>query len=225
MPLSRSVLGVLLASLLGCACSPTRVARPLTAGELRVGADAGGPMVRNIPLPLSSIHAEYGATNEVSVFGGIHTTTLGFQALQLDLGLAYGLVRPRGPMPGVTANLIVNPLIDFRGGPPSIYPETNAYLYWDLGPKVHIFTGPMLLWDPHFARDKFGAASLLNPSYTLGVMTVQEHFVLGVEGRWLNFREHLVLPQQTVNSIAGLGGIAVYLTASFRSTPSDGRVP
>ncbi len=215
-PISVAAMALVLLQLLFSSCSTTRVIKPLEEKEWRVAMDAGGPFAANTPIPLSSISAAYGLSEKVSLFGGIHTTALSFNTLQLDLGAHFGFLEAQGWIPGISGNLVVNPMVAFRNGSFRIYPETTLNAYWTVWNKNQIYLGFTQWYDWHIAETELEKGRFLHPTLQLGYQYEADKWILGAEYKWLNFNKQLVIPQTKVNSIGGYGGYGVYLKVAYR---------
>ncbi|UTW61993.1 hypothetical protein KFE98_18585 [bacterium SCSIO 12741] len=202
--------------LLVTSCSTTRVIKPLEKGEWRIAADAGGPFAANTPIPLTSISAAHGLTDKVSLFGGLHTSALSFNTLQLDLGANFGLLQPQGWRPGISANLVINPMVAFRNGSFRIYPETTVNAYWTVWKKSQIYLGFTQWYDWHLLETELDKSTFFHPNLQVGYQYEAKKWVLGAEYKWLNFNKKLLIPQTKVNSIGGYGGYGIYLKVAYR---------
>lgn len=201
------------------ACHTTRVVEPLEQGEWQVGGNIGGPFVNGGLLPMTSIHAAHGLKESLSLFGGIQTTTLAFQTLQLDLGAHYGLLKPNGAIPGVGVNGVLNPMIGFRDGDFRLYPEFNPVVYWQLGNEAlqhHVFLSQTSWFDLHTGKRVYNKGTLWHPAYSLGYQLKMSQFQVTLEARWIKPGSPLLIPQAEVNQLGNGGGYGVYLSFAFR---------
>jgi hypothetical protein len=82
--------------LLFSACAPSRFVKPLEKKQHAASFSFGGPLINYsgapIPIPFTTLAYGYGLTNQVTVYGGLHTTSLLFGNLQSDLGASIGLL-------------------------------------------------------------------------------------------------------------------------------------
>lgn len=202
--------------LIGFSCTTTRVVKPLEKKEIQVGLDYGGPLVNDGVVPLLSAHGAYGISDKLSAFGGVHVSTLGFQGLQLDLGVNYGVSKQDGLIPGVSFNGVLNPVIALRDGQTRIYPEFTPNAYWELG-KSHMLHIGYTNWLDLYAVDTdLRKGLLLHPSLNIGYRATIGHFILATEFKWLSFNQALKIPQATINTIGSNGGYGLYFSASYR---------
>ena len=196
-------------------CNTTRVVKPLEKGETRIVVDFGGPVV-GIPLPLSSISLAHGISEKLTVFGGVHTTTLIYHSLQFDLGANYSFLETQKWQPGISGSLILNPIIDFRVGNSSIFPETAFNFYWQLRKKHIPFIGLTNWYDVAKGTVELEKGKLMHPAFYLGYNYEGEKWIFGVEAKWLNFNKTLFIPQIEQTTIGGKGAVGLYFKAAYR---------
>lgn len=126
-------------------CSVQRVVKPLSEKQVQVQATLGGPLIgfsgTTIPTPLSSLGIAYGLNANISLFGGIHTTSLAYQDLQLDIGITHGFMEANGWKPGISGSFSLNPILDFRDNNFRIYPQLDLNVYWDYADKHFMYLG------------------------------------------------------------------------------------
>ena len=72
-------------------CAPSRYVRPLEEGQKAITGNLGGPLIKfsgmTIPLPLTAISLGYGLKDNLTIYGGVHTTALSFGVIQGDFGV------------------------------------------------------------------------------------------------------------------------------------------
>ena len=118
-------------------CAPTRFVEPVPEGHTNLTASLGGPFFdfvgTTIPMPLTSIAAGYGYTDRLTLFGGLHTTALAFDDLQLDLGALEELLPQDHLIPAISVSPVANLLLAMRDGSFRIWPEADVNFYWHYG--------------------------------------------------------------------------------------------
>ncbi|MCA6437745.1 MAG: hypothetical protein ACK5QC_01435 [Bacteroidota bacterium] len=76
-------------------CSPVRMVKPLQKRQQIVGSSFGGPLINfagaPIPIPFTSLFYANGITNNVTVIGGLNTTSLLFGNIHLDASSCINL--------------------------------------------------------------------------------------------------------------------------------------
>lgn len=86
---------VLLFSLIGC--SPVRMVKPLQKKQQVVGGSFGGPLINfagaPIPIPFTSLFYANGLTDNVTVIGGLNTTSLLFGNVHIDASSCINLFK------------------------------------------------------------------------------------------------------------------------------------
>ena len=129
----KYILALTLLSL--AACSPTRFVQPLPKDHYAATASLGGPLITfsdmTIPMPLTSLAGGYGITDKTTVFGGVHTTALAFEDVQLDLGAVHQVTEQSGWIPATSVSLVANTVVAMRDGAFRLWPEIDVNAYWD----------------------------------------------------------------------------------------------
>ncbi|MCB0739065.1 MAG: hypothetical protein KDC92_16265, partial [Bacteroidetes bacterium] len=193
-------------------CSTTRVVKPLKRGDWEVGANYGGPYVNSGMLPMTGLYFAHGSRDHISIFGGVQTTTMAFNTLQLDFGVCHLITNQNGLKPGISLNAVINPMIGFRDASFRLYPELTPNFYWDLDPEgKHLVYGGFTNWfDPTYGKAVYEKGKLWHPALNVGYKLNLPKFTASIEGKWLNYNKQLSIPQATVNSINGNGGLGIY---------------
>ncbi len=119
------------------ACAPTRFVEPVPKEHINVTVALGGPLFdfanTTIPMPLSSVAAGYGLTDQTTLFAGLHTTALLFKDLQLDLGGLKEVLRQDHLAPGMSISPVANVFLAMRDGSFRVWPEVDVNAYWHYG--------------------------------------------------------------------------------------------
>lgn len=136
MSKSIAYLAILICALFITNCAPARFVKPLEKNEWAVGANVGGPLIQlfdtTLPVPFSSLYAGYGYTDRTTIHGGLHTTSLAYQTLQIDAGATYLLRKMDGEIPGISLSGSLNAMMDFRAANFRAYPSFAGNLFYDL---------------------------------------------------------------------------------------------
>jgi hypothetical protein len=202
---------------LSISCSTTRIVKPLEAKEIAAGFDLGGPIIdfagAKIPVPFSSISAAYGIDSMMTVWTGLHTTSMAFGNFQTDIGLLRDIIPAKGRRPGFSIAPVANVLFNFKAGDFRIYPEIDLNLHWQysLKRKNFMYLGLSNWFDPwakkaHNEPNKnFYALNI-----ALGHTFVTNKMRYSLEFRWL--APHISNRNVVVgyNGIAGQGSTAFY---------------
>ena len=130
-------------------CAPTRLIRPLNKGEKVISANLGGPLFDfhnlTIPIPLTSLMYAQGLTDNTSVFGSIHTTSLLFGVAQTDIGICQKVYYNDSLRLGVSANPALNIAQEFwpaTSGGFKCWPQLDLNAYWEFNPhKSFVYAG------------------------------------------------------------------------------------
>ncbi len=121
-------------------CAPARFVEPLKKGEEVIGGHFGGPLAKipgigAIPIPFSSVGYGRGLTDQTTVFGNLHLTSLAFGVGQFELGASQKLWS--NDRMGVSGQLNMNVLIDFYTAANRIWPQLDANYYFKYGLKSY----------------------------------------------------------------------------------------
>jgi hypothetical protein len=126
-------------------CSASRFVEPIEKDELAAGINFGGPMIDYgstvIPIPLSSLEVGYGLKEKLTLFGGLHLTSMAFGNLQMDLGATYQFLDQDRFVP----NLSISPSLNTIWVPNNsfkVWPVIDINAYWHYGKKKsYIYAG------------------------------------------------------------------------------------
>lgn len=222
-PIRFNLLLIASLSILLFSCNSQRLIKPLDEGETRVSADVGGPLIQGLPfpMPLSSVSVAHGLKEQTSLFGGLQVTSLGYQALQFDLGANIGLLRPDKWKPGLSSNLLLNNFFALRSGSFDVFPETSLNAYWSLSEKHFPYFNLSLWYDLAPGSADFEKGRLLHPTLSLGYNYEGKRWVLGLEGKWLNMNKEIRAATAFPQRIAGSGASGIYLKFSYRINVSS----
>jgi hypothetical protein len=100
----------------------------------------GGPLIKFsgtvIPIPLSSLSYARGMSEITSIYGSLHTTSLLFRTVQLEVGVLRNLAPEQEKLPGVSTSLTANLALDFQGNT-KLWPQLDLNLYKTYSSKKH----------------------------------------------------------------------------------------
>jgi hypothetical protein len=117
------------------ACAPTRFVQPLQKDHYAATASLGGPLITfsdmTIPMPLTSLALGYGVADKTTIFGGLHTTALAFEDIQLDLGAVHELLTQDKYIPAISIAPVANAVLAIRDGAFRLWPEVDLNFCWD----------------------------------------------------------------------------------------------
>jgi hypothetical protein len=120
--------------LLSC-CAPSRYVKPLAKNQKAIAFSFGGPLINfsgaPIPIPFSTLGYGHGLTDNVTVYGNLHTTSLLFGNAQADLGTTLHLYKKENrygisASPGIQLAYNLRNQTGFRIWPSA---DINAYLH------------------------------------------------------------------------------------------------
>lgn len=159
------------------ACNPVRIVEPLKKGEKAIGANLGGAMVKlgkaPVVLPLSSIYGAYGITSKTTIHASFHVTSSLFGVLQTDVGITYGLLKPKVWLPGISVGMHTHAMVDIWTGTGRIYPtpEINIYRKWGKDKQHTIYSGFNTWVELQSMRaHKEPQPNIFLPSFQIGIL-------------------------------------------------------
>ena len=121
-------------------CTPSRFVNTLPEGETQVGFSLGGPMQNlfglTIPTPYSSVVVGHGLRDDITLYGGLHTTALVFNTLQTDLGVTKRLYQSDSSqlwIPDVSGSFTLNTLLEMKDGAFDLFPQIDLNAVWKYG--------------------------------------------------------------------------------------------
>ena len=143
----KIIIIVLSLHLIVFACAPSRFVNTLPKGETQIGCTLGGPMQNifglTIPTPYSSLVVGHGLRDDITIYGGIHTTAMVFNTFQTDIGVTKRLYQSDSSnlwKPDLSGSLSLNSLIELKDGVYDLFPQIDFNAVWKYGhKKSHYF--------------------------------------------------------------------------------------
>ncbi|HCQ29028.1 MAG TPA: hypothetical protein DIU39_02005 [Flavobacteriales bacterium] len=122
-------------------CAPSRYVKPLEKGEKNIGFTFGGEMIEygsgTIPLPLTSVVGGFGIDTGLTLFTGLHTTSLYFNNLQLDIGCTKNVYASKNGKTNISVSPVINFITDFDSPTTRLWPQLDINAYRFFGKKNH----------------------------------------------------------------------------------------
>jgi hypothetical protein len=126
-------------------CAPSRFVKPLQKNQQAASFSFGGPVIgyagAAIPIPFTTLAYGRGLSDRLTVFGGLHITSLAFKNAQIDLGGTYGIWQTKKN--GLSASLALQTASGI-GKPNSfrLWPSADLNYYYHLGSKPsYVYAG------------------------------------------------------------------------------------
>ena len=134
---------IVLSLFLFAACTPSRIVKPLKKGENAVSGSFGGPLIKfagaPIPIPFSTVSYANGLTDNITAFGGLHTTALLFGNFQTDIGICADVFKKDkigfSITPAIQTAVSYKDISSFR-----LWPSLDMNLRYELN-KGFVYTG------------------------------------------------------------------------------------
>ena len=124
-------------------CAPSRFVEPLNKGTWAVGGNFGGPVIdfagAPIPVPLTAVEVGYGLDSNLTVHGGLHTTSLLFGVGQIDFGATYKFLEQKKYFPNLSASLGGKVAYSPSEKAVEFWPTLDVNAYWNYGKRDSYF--------------------------------------------------------------------------------------
>jgi hypothetical protein len=191
------------------ACAATQPVRVLRAGESRLVASTGGPLLpHHVPngfIPYTNVGRMWATSDDVTMSANVHVLAAAFGVAGVDVGIARRLRAERGALPEITGQA---QLMGFAGnGGARVYPNFTGTASWSAGLRMLLYGGASTT----LRLNEGGRAVIVTPH--VGVQRdVGRRLALQLEGKWMaaNVDMHSGLFEGE-NSIGGNGGLALQL--------------
>lgn len=207
-----------------CACSVTRVVKPLEKGEKRLGASLGGPAIvfsgAPLPMPLSSLTYSHGLDTGITLSTSLQTTSLIFGVAHADAVLGIRVYESATGKWGVAASPGIHLMYDFHEGNYRNYPQLETLGWWQYGRKNHLFYGGLGTWI-ELVREKAHREVQDNeflPYLSLGHQWVIPRWNFQAELKYIGFQHNTSDVVVDYISPGNQGTLGVYFGTSWRIT-------
>lgn len=134
---------LILGLIVGSACSSSRFVEPLEKKQHAIGFNVGGPLIELgdnvIPAPMSSIVFGYGLDTNLTIFGGIHTTSLIFNNSHVDFGITHKFLKQKKYTPSLSGSLNNTIVTSLRTGTTRYWPSLDINSYWNFSKRNHFW--------------------------------------------------------------------------------------
>lgn len=174
-------------------CSGTRHVIPLKKGESAISADLGGPLFKFsglvIPMPLTSLAYSRGISDNFTLTGSLHTTSMLFGVFHLEGNGLTRVFKWNEDKSGISVSPGFHAMVDKWEGNFSFYPYSDFNYYRCIGDKGnHLFGGLSVLYDVR-SKKAFDVKNenRMIPSINAGYKWVCPKFTWSVEMKYINF--------------------------------------
>lgn len=179
-------------------CNATRYVEPLEKGEHAVSVGLGGPVIDfgGVPLviPLSNIGYGYGLDSNLTVHGGLHTTSLLFYNFHVDAGVTWQPFESKNKwVPNLSLTPSFNFVRDFNSPNSKLWPSLDINGFWSYGDNGNYFYSGMGNW---FEPEAFRSSNRETleqwlPSVHLGTVFKLKRYQFGFEARWMGLNAQI----------------------------------
>lgn len=214
----------LAAIILISSCTATRYVEPLEKNKQAVGFNFGGALIEysglTIPIPLTAVSYARGLSDNLTVFGSLHLTSMYYKNFQTDLGVTYKLLEQNKYIPALSVTPSIN-FIKHKGeGNSNLWPSIDLNGYWNYGKKNHYFYLGIMNW---FELSKIRAHNepslrrvLWNPQ--VGHVFKLGTFQLATELKFLapyEKTDFIFIPYKGIFGSNGATGVFINLSKTF----------
>lgn len=211
-------------TILQYSCSSSRFVEPLEKKQHAIGINVGGPIIKFggaiIPTPLSSIVYGYGLDSNLTVFGGLHTTSLLFNNFHSDLGMTYKLLNQKNYIPSISSSLNNTIVTSLRTGTTRYWPSIDVNTYWNFSKRKHYWYLGMSNW---FELRKTRAHDLEQikrwlPNLQAGIILKGKKINYNIEYKLLGVgmqSNEVFVPYQSIANNKGAMGLYFGITKTF----------
>lgn len=207
------------------ACAPSRFVEPLEKGETAISGELGGPLFTNLdvpmPVPLASGVVGHGFTENITGYGGLHFTSLGFGVVQTELGAVFNFLDPDSAMAGLSGALVANTAYDVHEGNFRLWPQVDINLRWPVGPDQNIFYAGASNWFEPRNTAYLGESqkNKLVPAIQTGYIWRGEQWDVGLEAKWIAVGFNNAESVVDYVGIGQTGGFGLYLSLTRKWKP------
>lgn len=96
---------------------------------------------------MTAFYTAYGVSDKITLTGGLHTTSLAFENLQLDAGVLYEVRDAEGWIPGLSVSSMLNYTYGFSTGENRLGHQVDFHLFWNSGEKSMAYAGSSFYLD------------------------------------------------------------------------------
>lgn len=131
-------------------CAPSRFVKPLAKKQHAASFSFGGPIIKfsgaPIPIPFTTLAYGYGATNNITAYGSLHTTSLLFGNLQSDLGTTIKIFEKENKF-GISASPAIQIAYNLRNTTGlRLWPTADINTYYHFNEKPSYLYGGANAW-------------------------------------------------------------------------------
>lgn len=191
-------------------CGVTQPIRPVEKGSTEITASFGGPIIPlgsiAIPVPYLNVGVMHGMTENVTVFGNAHVTSVLFKTVAADGGVAVSMTEEKGIVPEISVNGRGYFFWDaFRGHTARFYPMASVVGSYAAGERSLFYFGADNLY-------QFSTADLFVSPFVGYSFPVSSVMVLQLESKWMAMNKdtrHGIF--EGVASVGGRGNVGVFV--------------
>jgi hypothetical protein len=189
--------------------------KPLAKKEQAASFSFGGPVIgfagASIPIPFTTLSYGRGLTDKMTVYGGLHLTSLAFGNIQFDFGGTYGLWQRerQGLTGGLTLQTAVAP---GKQNTVRLWPTAELNYYYQPGKGSSYLYGGLNSWFEASGKKSYNQVQPRHviPNVQLGYMIVKTKIQHQFELKYLGIGIPNLPGVVDYRGIGGKGSIGIY---------------
>lgn len=196
-------------------CAPARYVKPLNKKEQALGFSFGGPVIAYsglaIPIPFTTLSYAYGLHERLTMYGGLHLTSLAFGNIQTDLGVTAGLWQSKNMGLSLSAAAqLANGIA--KKNTLRCWPSLDMNFYYQPGSKSNFVYGGIGTWVETASKraHNIDAPRLLVPKLQVGYQLTGRTFTHQFELSYLAPGVRNLPGVVDYKGIAGTGALGIY---------------
>jgi hypothetical protein len=204
-------------------CTSSRIVKPLEKNEKEIGLSLGGPLIHFsdlvIPIPFTSLHYAQGITDDITAFGGLHTTSLISGVIHVDAGIVANLLTEDKYYFGVSASPALHFMTDIWEYNTKLFPTIDINAYRTYNERGNFFYFGVTNW---FDLAKYKAHDELNTNKWLfapqiGHTAIRKKWNINIELKYLapNISNQKLVVDY-IKPFGDKGTIGLYLGFNYR---------
>ena len=205
-------------------CSSSRFVEPLEKKQHAIGINLGGPLINFggtiIPTPMSSIVYGYGLDSNLTLFGGLHTTSLIFNNFHSDFGVTYQFINQNKYTPSLSGSFNNTIVTSLRTGTTRYWPQVDLNGYWNFSKRNHFWYVGLSNWFELRSKRAHDLEQIKRwlPNPQAGVTLKTKTFQFNLEYKLLAVgisSNDVFVPYQSLSNNKGAMGLYLGITKTF----------
>lgn len=208
----------------GNSCSSSRFVEPLKRKQHAIGGNFGGPLINFggviIPTPMSSVIYGYGLDTNLTIFGGLHVSSLVFNNFHSDFGLTYKFLDQNKLTPSLSGSFNNTIVTSLRTGSARYWPSLDINSFWNFSNRNHYWYVGLSNWFELRNKRAHDLEQLKRwlPNPQIGITLKAKTFHFNMEYKLLVIgvnSNDVFVPYQSLSDNKGAMGLYFGVTKTF----------